>query len=67
MPGSIPIIADIGTIWPILAWQVSQRLELKLDYISYPQSTVEGQLMRDWIVKEVKFADREKMFAAFRK
>ncbi|HBT16376.1 MAG TPA: hypothetical protein DEB05_05410 [Firmicutes bacterium] len=67
LPGSIPIIADIGTIWPILAWQVSQRLELKLDYISYPQSTVEGQLMRDWIVKEVKFADREKMFAAFRK
>lgn len=66
LPGSIPIISDIGTIWPILAWQVSQRLGVKLDFISYPQSTSEGQIMREWIVKEVKFIDREKMLAEFR-
>ncbi|NLW56256.1 MAG: hypothetical protein GX050_06530, partial [Firmicutes bacterium] len=67
LPGSLPIIADIGTIWPILAWQVSERLGIKLDFISYPQSTAEGQEIREWIVREVKFADREKMLAEFQK
>jgi hypothetical protein len=66
LPGSIPIISDIGTIWPILAWQVSQRLGLELDFISYPQSTPEGKAMREWIVREVQFADREKLLTVFR-
>ena len=66
LPGSLPIIADIGTIWPILAWQFSARLGVQLDFISYPQSTTEGQEVREWIVREVKFANREKMLAAFR-
>lgn len=66
LPGSLPIIADIGTIWPILAWQVSKRLGIQLDFISYPQSIAEGQEVREWIVREVKFADREKMLAVFR-
>jgi hypothetical protein len=67
LPGSIPIISDIGVIWPVLAWQVCERLGIKLDFISYPQSTPEGQAMREWIVREVKFADRERMFSEFRK
>lgn len=66
LPGSLPIIADIGTIWPILAWQVCARLGVQLDFISYPQATAEGQAMREWIVRKVKFADREKMLSAFR-
>ncbi|HBL36933.1 MAG TPA: hypothetical protein DDZ55_09015 [Firmicutes bacterium] len=66
LPGSIPIISDIGTIWPILAWQASQRLGLELDFISYPQSTPEGKAMREWIVREVQFADREKLLTVFR-
>ena len=67
LPGSLPIIADIGTIWPLLAWQVSERLGIQLDFMSYPQSTAAGQEVREWIVREVKFADRERMLAAFRK
>ncbi|HPT88288.1 MAG TPA: hypothetical protein PL004_10620 [Bacillota bacterium] len=67
LPGSIPVIADIGVIWPILALKVSQNLGIKLDFISYPQSTPEGQAMREWIVQNVKFANRQKMFEAFRK
>lgn len=67
LPGSIPIVTDIGVIWPILAWQVSQRLGIQLDFISYPQSTPEGQAMREWIVREIKFANRNKIFAEFRK
>ncbi|HHZ19938.1 MAG TPA: hypothetical protein GX391_05405 [Firmicutes bacterium] len=67
LPGSIPVIADIGTIWPILAFKVTQKLGIKLDFISYPQSTPAGQAMREWIVHNVKFADRERMYAEFRK
>lgn len=67
LPGSIPVISDIGTIWPILAYKVCQNLGIKLDFLSYPQSTPEGQAMRDWIVEHVKFADRKTMFDAFRK
>lgn len=67
LPGSIPIISDIGTIWPILALKVSQNLGVKLDYISYPQGIPEGQAMREWIVKNIKFCNRDQMYAAFRK
>lgn len=66
LPGSIPIIADIGCIWPVIAWQVCERLSIDLDIISYPQSLPEGREFREWIVKNVRFADREKIFAAFR-
>ncbi|MGM0410229.1 MAG: hypothetical protein ACQEQF_05635 [Bacillota bacterium] len=66
LPGSIPIIEDIGKIWPIIAYKVAEKLDIKLDFISYPQSTEDGQKMRDWIVNEVKPVDKEKMFAEFR-
>jgi hypothetical protein len=66
LPGSIPIIADIGVVWPIIALHVSKRLNTKLDFISYPQGTPEGKAMRDWVVNEVKFANRKKMFEAFK-
>ncbi len=67
LPGSIPIIADIGVVWPILALKISEQLGVKLDFLSCPQSTPEGQEMREWIVREVKFADRAKIFAEFGK
>ena len=66
LPGSIPIIEDIGKIWPIIAYKVAEKLDIKLDFISYPQSTEDGQKMRDWIVNEVKPVDKKKMFAEFR-
>lgn len=66
LPGSIPIIEDIGKIWPIIAYKVAEKLDIELDFISYPQSTENGQKMRDWIVNEVKPVDKEKMFAEFR-
>ena len=66
LPGSIPIIEDIGKIWPIIAYKVAEKLDIKLDFISYPQSTEDGQKMRKWIVNEVKPVDKKKMFAEFR-
>lgn len=66
LPGSIPIIEDIGKIWPIIALKVAERLGINLDFISYPQGTEEGQKMREWIVENVRPVNREKMYAAFK-
>ncbi len=64
--GSIPVIGDIGVIWPLVAWKLQERLGLDLKFMSYPQQTEEGQAMREMIVREVKPIDREKMLAGLK-
>jgi hypothetical protein len=64
--GSIPIIADIGVVWPIIAHEVAQRLGITLEFMSYPQDTPEGQAMRRQIVRDVKPISRAKMLHALR-
>jgi hypothetical protein len=51
---SIPVVGDIGAIWPVIASRVAEALNIALDFISYPQNTPEGQEMREWIVDNVK-------------
>lgn len=62
LESSLPLVGDIGSIWPILAWRVSKKLGVDLDFISHPQQTSLGQQMRDWIVETIVPFDREKMF-----
>ncbi len=64
LPNSVPIVGDIGRIWPVIAHEVTRRLGIKLDFISHPQETDLGREMREWIVKEVRILDREKMYEA---
>ena len=64
LPGSIPIIGDIGVIWPILASEVTEALNLDLEFISYPQQTESGQAMRESIVRDVEFLARDKMLTS---
>ena len=52
--GSIPLIGDIGEVWPILALGVADALGIELDFMSYKQETPEGKSMREWIVDNVK-------------
>ncbi|MCA9732293.1 MAG: hypothetical protein H6696_16110 [Deferribacteres bacterium] len=59
---SLPLIGDIGVIWPILAVQLEKKLGIELDFISYPQQTAEGQKMRQWIVDNVKPVEKAKLF-----
>ncbi len=59
--GSLPIVGDIGVIWPIIAFKTAKKLKINLDFISYPQQTEEGGKMREWIVKNVKALDRRKL------
>jgi len=62
LPGSLPIVGDIGEIWPVLAVKVADRLGVKLDFMSYKQSLPAGVDMREWIVKHVEPVDRKRMY-----
>lgn len=64
--GSIPVIGDIGVIWPLVAWKLQERLGLDLQFMSYPQQTEEGQAMREMIVRDVKPINRDKMLAGLK-
>ena len=59
--GSIPIVGDIGKVWPVIAHDAAEGLGVELEFLSASQDTPEGQEMRDWIVRNVKALDREKM------
>jgi hypothetical protein len=63
LEGSIPVTADIGVAWPVLASALEQRLAVKVDFISAPQETEEGKRMREWITGEVAYLDRARMYA----
>jgi hypothetical protein len=66
LEGSIPITGDIGVVWPALAAQVEEELGLDLDFVSAPQESPEGQLLRAWIADEIQFVDRSSMHEALR-
>lgn len=59
--GSIPIIGDIGEVWPVMALKVADALGIELDFMSYKQETDEGKAMREWIVDEIRPIDPEAM------
>jgi len=61
LEGSIPILGDIGVIWPIIALRVSQKLGVELEFMSYPQESELGKEMREWIVQHVKMLDKDQM------
>ncbi|MBQ6969751.1 MAG: deoxyhypusine synthase family protein [Synergistaceae bacterium] len=61
--GSVPIVGDIGKVWPLIAHDVAQNLGVELEFLSASQDTQEGQEMRNWIVQNVKPLDRQKMLA----
>ena len=59
---SIPIVGDIGIIWPVMAYLIEQKLGIKLDFMSYPQQSPEGREMRKWIVRNILPITKEKIF-----
>ena len=61
--GSIPVVGDIGKVWPVIAHDAAEGLGVKLEFLSASQDTKEGSEMREWIVRNVKPLDREKMLA----
>jgi hypothetical protein len=61
LEGSLPIIGDLGVVWPIFALGLSRALGKKPEFLSYPQESPAGRAMRDWIVANVRFLDRREM------
>jgi len=66
LEGSIPIIGDIGVIWPVIARRVAEQLGLALQFMSYPQESELGSAMRDWIVGHIKPLRRRRMLGAIK-
>jgi len=64
IPGSLPIVGDIGEIWPLLATMVADALDVRLDFMSYKQSLPAGEKIREWIVKYVQPVNKERIFEA---
>jgi len=62
LENSIPVVGDIGIVWPIIAWRIEKALDIHFDFISYPQQTKEGKQMREWIVDNVHPVDKSKLF-----
>jgi hypothetical protein len=63
LPGSIPVIGDIGVLWPILAADVSEQMGVDLQFMSYPQQTEAGKQMRAAIATNVDPLSRDRMLA----
>ena len=61
---SIPVIGDIGIIWPVMACFIERELDVKLDFMSHPQQSHEGQEMRKWIVENIRPVAKKKLFLA---
>lgn len=59
---SIPVITDLGIAWPVIAYRLEQELNLSLDFMSYPQQTPEGKVMRQWIVENIKPINKESLY-----
>jgi hypothetical protein len=61
LPGRLPILGDIGEVWPLLALKVAKALGVTLDFMSYKQSLPAGREMREWIVDNIKPMDSTRM------
>ena len=61
--GSLPVIGDIGMIWPVFALRIADELGITLDFMSYKQETEDGKQMRQWIVDNIQPFSKEKFFS----
>lgn len=61
LEGSIPIVADLGAVWPVVALRAARELGAKLQFLSCPQESEPGKQARQWIVESVAPLDRQRM------
>jgi hypothetical protein len=65
LENSIPVIGDIGVIWPCMAMRLEEELNVELNFLSCPQDIEEGRKMREWIVENVQPINKSLLHAAF--
>ncbi len=66
LESSLPLVGDIGVVWPVIAWKVASALDVELEFLSHPQQTPAGQEMRQWIVENIRPFDRAAMMGTSR-
>jgi hypothetical protein len=66
LPGSLPLQADVGVAWPLLAARVAKAMGVKLDFICYKQATPQGEAVRHFIVDWVRPLDLSRVVAALK-
>lgn len=64
LEGSIPVTADTGAAWPIIAYMLEEQLGVNLDFIPAPQETEDGKRAREWIIENVTYVNRKQMYEA---
>ncbi len=64
LEGSIPVTADVGVVWPIIASELEDQLNVKLDFNSAPQENADGKRIREWIIENVRSVNRQQMYDA---
>jgi len=67
LEGSIPVTADIGVVWPVIASTLAERLGVSLDFLCAPQESEHGQNVREWITEEVGYLHRVPMYEELRR
>ncbi len=61
LEGSVPVVGDIGVVWPVMVQHLVKRLGLHPEFMSSPQQTPEGKGMREWIVEAIRPFSRKRM------
>jgi hypothetical protein len=54
LPGSQPVLGDLGVVWPLLANRVAKGLGVRLGFSSYKQGTELGEAIRAYIVDQIR-------------
>ena len=53
LPRSLPLVADLGVVWPVLAGRLAAALGVKLEFMCYKQGTPPGEAVRNYIVENI--------------
>ena len=57
LPRSLPILGDLGVVWPLLASQAAKSLGVKPAFMCYKQGSALGESLRQFIVRQVRPVD----------
>lgn len=66
IPGSLPVIGDIGLVWPVMVSKIAEKTGIEPKLMSCKQTLEAGKQFREWIVENVTAVDREKINTALR-
>jgi hypothetical protein len=57
LPHSRPLTGDLGVVWPLLATELAQHLDVELGFMCYKQGMGPGEALRNYIVEEISPMD----------